>query len=263
MLINLFRHRDYIWRTAWNDVRTRYAGAGLGFVWNLLQPLSLILVFTVVFTSLMPHSAIRTSAGADVHYTVYLCAAMLPWIAFSDCLNRGTASFVTNAIYLRKLPIPEQVFVAQAALSSMFSLAISFVILLAVALVLGHHPTWHWLLLPVPLALLIAMGFGLGLLLGTINAFIRDVGQIVPIVLQVAFWLFPIAYFEDLLDKPYRSLLQLNPVYPFLTSIRDLFVWGRMPPIESWPLMLGWCAVTSIVGYVVLRRLRPELRDVV
>jgi ABC-type polysaccharide/polyol phosphate export permease len=263
VIFNLYRHRGYIWRTAWSEVRTRYAGAGLGVLWNFIQPLAMILIFTVVFTSIMRSRSITLADGRTIHYTVYLCAAMLPWNAFCECVTRGTQAFVANAIYLRKLPIPEQVFVAQSALSALIHLAISFTVLVVVALVLGHTPTWHWALVPIPAALLIAMGFGIGLVLGTLNAFIRDIGQIVPIILQVGFWLYPIVYDASILPPDLREALLFNPVYPFLTSIRDLFISQRVPGIGMWIGMLAWTGATSAIGYLVLRRLRPELRDVI
>jgi len=263
VIVNLYRHRGYIWRTAWSEVRTRYAGAGLGFLWNIIQPLAMILIFTIVFTGIMRSRSIVLPGGGTVHYTVYLCAAMLPWGAFGECITRGTLAFVNHAIYLRKLPIPEQVFVAQAALGALIHLGISFVILVGIALALGHAPTWHWALLPIPAALLIAMGFGIGLVLGTLNAFVRDVGQVVPIALQIGFWLYPICYNAEALPEGLRTALLFNPVYPFLTAIRELFVAGEMPGAGLWAGMIGWTLATSAIGYLVLRRLRPELRDVI
>jgi len=258
MIINLYKHRGYIWRTAISDVRNRYAGAGLGAVWNLIQPLAMIIVFTVIFTSIL---ATRTSL--KVHYTVYLCSALLPWTAFAECIGRGTQSFVTNAIYLRKLPIPEQVFAAQTALSTAISLSLSYAVLMAVAVVLGHYPSWHWLLLPAPLLLLIAMGFGIGMALGTLNAFIRDIGQLVPILLQIGFWSYPIVYHQDFVPAWLRRALPWNPVYPFLHSIRELFIDRHVPGPLMWLEMIWWVCVSSLIGYMVLRRLRPELRDVI
>lgn len=263
MILNLYRHRGYIWRTAWSETRTRYAGAGLGIVWNFLQPLAMIAVFWMVFENVMPQHGLKAANGTEIHYLVYLCSALLPWNAFAECVNRGTHSFVSNAVYLRKMPIPEQVFVAQSALGALINLGISFGILLVVALVVGHQPSWHWLLLPIPVAMLMALGFGFGLGLGTVNAFIRDVGQIVPIVLNVGFWLYPIAYPETVLPAVVRDLLPFNPVHPFLACIRDLFVWHRMPEASTWLLMLAWTAGVGGVGYVILRRLRRELRDVI
>lgn len=258
MIVNLYKHRGYIWRTAWSEVRTRYAGAGLGAVWNLLQPLSMIMIFTVIFTRVMTQTA-----PLNVPYPVYLCAALLPWSAFAECINRGTHAFVTNAVYLRKLPIPEQVFVAQTALSTAIGLSLSFAVLVIISITLGHTPSWHWALLPVPLALLIGMGFGLGMMLGTLNAFIRDVGQLVPIIMQVWFWTYPVVYRLENLPPGMRAAVRYNPIYPFMEAIRDLFLKREIPDLNLWLGMLGWTLLASAVGYLVLRRLRPELRDVI
>jgi lipopolysaccharide transport system permease protein len=258
LIADLYRHRGYIWRTALTDVRTRYAGSGLGPVWNILQPLALILIFTLVFSTIM-----RRMDVGGVHYTVYLCSALLPWAAFGDCLARSANAFIANAIYLRKLPIPEQVFVAQTALSAAISLAISFSLLVLLAMALGHMPSWHWLLLPFPMALLLGLGFGIGMVLGTINAFIRDVGQLVPIVIQIGFWSYPIVYHESFLPEAVQRVLPWNPVYPFLHSIRELFIMRTIPEPALWGQMLLWTCFAAVVGHLVLRRLRPELRDVI
>ncbi len=258
MIVNLYRHRGYIWRNALADVRNRYVGSTMGIVWNILQPLLLIAVMAVVFSKIM-HRPDRDS----VPYIVYLCSAMLPWFAFAECLNRGTQSFVANAAYLRRLPIPEQVFVAQTALSTAIGLVISYALLIIVALSFGHAPSWHWLLLPIPLGLLITLGFGIGLALGTVNAFIRDVGQIVPVLVQVGFWSFPIVYNSDQVPRLMQKVLPFNPVYPCLQGIRELFLARQVPDLSLWLMMAAWALVACAGGYLVLRKLRPELRDVI
>jgi ABC-type polysaccharide/polyol phosphate export permease len=258
MVIGLFKHRGYIWRTAWSDVRTRYAGAGLGALWNILQPLAMILIFTVIFTGLIPQAD-----KLGVAYPVFLCSALLPWSAFAECINRGTQAFHSNAVYLRKLPIPEQVFVAQTAVSTAIGLSLSFLVLVIVAMAMGHMPSWHWLLLPGPLLLLIGLAFGLGLALGTLNAFIRDVGQAVPIVIQIWFWLYPIVVPIENLPKWFQKAVVFNPVYPYIESIRALFISRVVPGPALWLAMLAWTAGAAALGYVVLRRLRAELRDVI
>ena len=258
MIINLYKHRGYIWRTALAEVRTRYAGAGLGALWNLLQPLSMILIFTAIFTRLMP--------GADVlgaPYPVYLCAGLLPWSAFGECINRGTFAFITNAVYLRKMPIPEQVFVAQTALATTIGLGVSFAALITVAAFLGHYPSWHWLLLPGPMLLLIGLGFGIGLVPGTLNAFIRDVGQAVPIIMQIWFWLTPVVYVKSKMSPALSAVITWNPAYPYIESIRTLFIDRAIPSPTLWLAMIAWTMAAGAIGYAVLRKLRPELRDVI
>lgn len=261
MLASLIRHRGYVWGAALADLRNRYAGSTGGALWNVLQPLLMIAVFTVVFTSIMARPA--APGGDDVPYVVYLCSALLPWYALAECVTRGTHALSANALYLRKSAMPEQVFVAQTAVAGAMSLAVSFTLLILVALAFGHQPAWTWLLLPVPLALLIALGFGVALALAAVYVFIRDVGQAVPVLLQAGFWTFPIVYHAEQLPGWAHRLLPYNPVYPALTGVRELFLFGRVPGVELWAGMVLWAAAALLLGSLVLRKLRPEIRDVI
>jgi ABC-type polysaccharide/polyol phosphate export permease len=258
VIINLYKHRGYIWRTGVAEVRHHYAGSALGVLWNVVQPLCMIGVLTIIFTTVF-----NRPDTDNVPYVVYLCSAMLPWSAFGECLTRGAQSFIANATYLRKLPIPEQVFVAQSAVGSLIHLGINYGLLVIVALIAHCTPTWHWLLLPLPLSLLIALGFGFGVGLGTVNAFIRDVGSFLPFVIQIGFWFYPIVYNPAKLPTVMKAAILCNPVYPFLESIRMLFLHPQVPGPGLWLGMILWCIASSAIGYSILRKLRPELRDVI
>ncbi|QYK48589.1 MAG: ABC transporter permease [Phycisphaeraceae bacterium] len=259
MLAALYRHRVYIARTAWRDVRHRHVGSAAGAAWNILRPVALIAVFTIVFGQVMTG---RDGGGfTGIHFTLYLCAALLPWTAFSEAVSRGTHALVGGAAYLRKLAIDEEVYVAQSVLSAGISLVISMVLLLGLALVLGHGPFVTWLLLPLPLALLLLFGMGLGMALGTVFVFVRDVRQIVEIALLIGFWTVPIVYDPRIVPEWFRATFPFNPVYPFLHAVRDLFLAGTLPTLGTWALMLLWTVASIAFGQMVLERLRPEIRD--
>jgi ABC-type polysaccharide/polyol phosphate export permease len=258
MVVGLVQHRGYIWRNAWAELRNRYAGSiGAGF-WSVLQPLLLIGVFTVVFTKIMH----RPDRGA-AHYVVYLCSALLPWFAVAECINRGTHAFVTGAALLRKLALPEPVFVAQSAAVAAIGLAISYGLLIILAAGLGQTAAWAWVLLPLPLGVLLLTGFGFALGLATLHAFVRDVGHGVPVLLQVGFWSYPVVYNAEDLPASIQRLLPYNPVYPALTATRELFLQGTVPGPELWAGMAGWALAANAFGYSVFHALRRELRDVV
>lgn len=261
MIADLYANRGYVWGAALADLRNRYAGSIGGALWNILQPLLMIAVFTAVFTGLMAREGVP--GEGDAPYVVYLCSALLPWYALAECITRGTHALSANALYLRKSAIPEQVFVAQTAVSAALSLAVSFTLLILVALAFGHEPSWAWLLLPLPLTLLIALGFGLGLALGAVYVFIRDVAQGVPVLLQAGFWTFPIVYRAEVVPEWLRRALPYNPVYPALTGVRELFLFGRVPSVELWAGMVLWAGAAVLLGSLVLRKLRPEIRDVI
>jgi lipopolysaccharide transport system permease protein len=128
--------------------------------------------------------------------------------------------------------------------------------------VLGQPPHWTWLLLPVVAVLWQSLGFGIGLLLGTLNVFFRDLAQVLGVAFQIWMWSLPVIYLEDFLPSGYRSLLAFNPAYPFLRALRDVFIDSRAPEVWVWASMLVWVALAAWLGFLVLGKLRAEIRDV-
>ena len=253
-------YRAFIWNSAIHDLRYRYVGSAIGVFWNILIPLAQILIYTAVFSAIMP---VRLpGSGATNAFAIYLCAGLLPWLGFSECITRGTHCFLENANYLKKLPIPEQVFVAQNAVSATLSLGVSMALLLAVAFALGSNLTWAWLSVAPLVLLLQCVGFGLGLILGSLNVFFRDIGQVLPIALQMWMWLTPIVYLKEILPPALQRLQAFNIAYPFVDSLHGAIMQGTWPALSSWGWMFCWALTAPLIGYVILRRLRPEIRDV-
>src|SRR6202795_4043404 len=177
-------------KNALSDVRYRYAGSAMGIAWNVITPLAQIVIYSFVFSQIMVTRL--TDLGSNVSFTLYLCAGLLPWAAFADCVLRGANAFIENAMYLKKLPIPEQVFVAQNAAAATLFLGISMTLLGVVTAISGGSLSPAWLGVPAVLALFQAFGFGLGLIFSTLNVFLRDIGQVLTIALQLWMWVTPI-----------------------------------------------------------------------
>jgi lipopolysaccharide transport system permease protein len=261
MLTSVISHRRLVWQHALLHLRHRYAGTGLGVVWNVLHPLAMIVVYSIVFGAIMRPAAVPGFDG-PMAYVFYLCAGFLPWMSFAEALTRGTTAFTDNAAYLKKLPVPEPVFIAQAVASSMLGLAISFSLLIVIALIAGLRPTLYWLLIPLPLLSLSLMGFGLGLLLGTLNAFFRDVSQMLGVALQVVFWTTPIVYLVEILPPALRSAVAWHPITPVVDATRELFLLGRVPTMATCVLLVVWPLASLVLGSWVFGKLRREIRDV-
>jgi lipopolysaccharide transport system permease protein len=259
MIVNLWRYRAYILKTALSDVRYRYAGSAMGIAWNVITPLAQILIYSVVFSQIMVTR--QTGLGSSASFALYLCAGLLPWAAFSDCILRGANAFIENAHYLKKLPIPEQVFVAKNAAAATLFLGISMTVLGLVTVSLGGGLPLSWTGIPVALLLFQGFGFGLGLLFGTLNVFLRDIGHALVIALQLWMWVTPIVYVETILPARMQGLLAYNPTYPFIDALHRMIVAGQWPRAPQWTAMVFWACAAPVGGYLVLRRLRPELRD--
>ncbi|HEX4123239.1 MAG TPA: ABC transporter permease [Tepidisphaeraceae bacterium] len=257
-MTSLYHYRRFIWQRAVAEVRHRYAGTSFGVVWNVLHPLAVIAIYSAVFSQLMP--ARIPGVNNQFAHVLYLCSGILPWLAFSECVTRGASAFLDNAMYLKKLPMPEQVFVASTAASATLGLAISFSLLLAVALALGLRPNQYWLLLPIPLVLLQVLGFALGLLLGTLNVFFRDIGQFLVVSLQLVFWTVPVVYMTDQVPVP-GWVFRWHPLYPPLNAIHDLFLFSRLPDKATCIGLVAWPAIFLSMGWLAFSRLRGEIRD--
>jgi ABC-type polysaccharide/polyol phosphate export permease len=258
VIAEIWHYRGWIWDSALSDLRHRYAGSGLGIFWNVVNPLLMLGLYVFIFTRvLIPRFS---GANSSLLFPLYLSAGFLPWITFADGIVRSTQSLVTNAVHLKRVALPETVFVAQASVSTMLSMFIAVALLPLLALFLGQEPSWTWLLLPLVIILWQAFGFGIGLALGTINVFFRDVSQILIVLLQVWMWSVPIVYVEDMVPEPYRGILPFNPAYPFVTALRGA-VMDSVAPAWIWAAMVGWAALAIAIGLGVMFRLRSEVRD--
>jgi lipopolysaccharide transport system permease protein len=260
MIINLYKYRNFILKTSWSGFRHRYAGASMDFLWNVVQPLALILLYFTVFSTVFS-SRIGGSEGNPIMFALYLCSGFLSWNAAIECATYGANAFVNNAIYLKKLPMPEQVFVAKEAAVATYSLVVSFIMLIVIAGLFKHFPSWTWLLLPLPLILFQCFAFGLGMFLGIMNVFFKDVGHSLAIIFQIWFWLTPIVYPVTILPEFMQNITAINPAFHYITAIRDIFLYHQFPETRIWVSMTSWSLATPIIAYLILRRLRPEIRD--
>jgi lipopolysaccharide transport system permease protein len=194
-------------------------------------------------------------------YAVFLCAGILPWFVFAECVGRGTTALLANESYLKKLAIPESVFVAQLVTTSGLTLGLYAVALMAIALATGVPAHGAWLLIPVVLFLFLGLCFGLALILATVTVFFRDVTQIVSIVLQFWFWLTPIVYDETSLGPRLTEVMKWNPPTAYIVAVRRLLVDGTVPAAGDWLWMAGLALLLSGLGASVLQRLSSDLRD--
>jgi len=256
MLKTLFSYRRYIIVNAISEVRTRYAGTTLGVAWNIVHPLTVVLVLSAVLSGLSPRNP-----GSGLEMAIFISTGLIPWLGFADSISRGVTSLVENASFLRKLPIPEEVYVAKSICSSMIYFAILLVLLIALALFGGRRPGPIWLLV-IPVALLSSLlAFGLTLALSAANVFARDIGHAVPVFLQIGLWAAPILYPPEVAPQIILWTQHINPFMPFLTAFRDLLLDSQIPGLTTWGVMGGWTAGALALGTIVMNRLRGDLRD--
>jgi lipopolysaccharide transport system permease protein len=259
LFASLWSYRQYILAGALRELKQRYAGSGMGILWHVVTPLTQIAVYFVVFSRFMGEQG--GGPYSPEGYALFLCAGILPWFVFADCVSRGTTSLLANEGYLKKLAIPEGVFVAQTVTTSGLTLGLYAVALMVIAMATGIPPRPAWLFIPVVLLLFLGLGFGLAVILATVTVFFRDVAQIMSIVLQFWFWLTPVVYDETSLGPRLTEIMRWNPPTAYIIATRRLLIEGSMPAAPDWLWMAGLAVLFSAVGASMLQRLSSDLRD--
>jgi len=267
MVLNLWKYRRLILRNAINDLRNRYRGSVAGYLWNIFVPLAQIIVFATIFSVLMQARLPRMPGMEDrFNFVIFLCAGLLPWNAFADTLSRGVSSLAGNAGYLKKLPVPEQFFVAQDTCSGFFSGLIAIALFMLFSIIFaGYGPRAQWIQVIPALVLFMGFAFGLGLFLSCLNVFFRDIQPLMGVIILLWFWLTPVVYVETMfVDTQHEwvlSLLPLNPAYHFVHAFQDAVYRSTWVAPGVWATCLAITLAVNAIAYLVLRRLRADIRD--
>jgi ABC-type polysaccharide/polyol phosphate export permease len=143
------------------------------------------------------------------------------------------------------------------------SLLISMSLLFVVNIVIGANIGWTWLLVPFILILMQGFGFGLGLILSSLNVFFNDIGQMLGVTIRVWIWLTPIIYTKDILPEKFAIFMNFNPAYPYIDALHNTIVYRELPVNWHWGVMAVYALAAPAIGYLILRKLRPEIRDVI
>lgn len=240
------KNRELIWALALKELRVRYKRSALGFIWALLNPLMMMVILTIVFSTI-------TRIAVD-YYPVFLISALLPWTFFSQALSYSVESIVGNAELLKKIRVAKSVFPLAALVANVINFLLSLVPLLLILVFLRFPFHWTWVYLPVPLIGLFLFTAGCAFFFATANVFFRDVSHIVQIVLSGWFYLSPVLYSIDFLPHKYKLLLRFNPMLYILNGFRMAIYYGQLPTIQNVAASLAVGAITLILGYSIFRR---------
>ncbi len=255
----LWAYRGFILGSVKREFQSKYRNSVLGAAWNILNPLSMIVVYTVIFSEVMK----ARLPGVDTTYafSIYLCAGLLTWGLFSEITNSATNVFVTNGNLLKKLSFPRLCLPVIVVANALLNFAIVFGIFLLFLIITGNFPGLPFIALVPLLCLQVAFSIGLGISLGMLNVFFRDVGQFFGIFLSFWFWLTPIVYPPTILPANIQVYMRWNPMHPIISAYQDVLVFSRWPQWRSlWPMAM-LSVILCAYGLYLFRRRAGEMVD--
>ena len=232
MLRALWAYRSFVWSSVVREFHGKYRESLLGAFWSVANPLTMIVIYTVVFGQLM-RPQLAGHEQTPFAFSIYLCAGVITWGLFAEMLGRLNGVFLEHGNLIKKSNFPRICLPAIVATSALVNFGIVFGLYLAFLALIGHWPGWALLAVIPLLALQVLFTLGLGIFLGTLNVFFRDVGQLTGIVVQFWFWLTPIVYVFDTLPELARHALKYNPLQPLMAAYQTIFLSQRLPDFSS------------------------------
>ena len=259
MLAGIWRYRGFSGGSLKREFQSKDRNSLLGAAWTVLNPLAMILVYTVIFAQVM-HNRLQ-GVDSPFAYSIYLCAGVLVWGLFAEITGRGQTVFLENANLIKKLQFPRICLPIIVVLNALINFGIIFALFTIFLVVSGNFPGWVFVaLLPVLLAMVL-FAIGIGMVLGVLNVFFRDVGQFFAILLQFWFWFTPIVYSASILPENVRSLLRFNPMAAVVMACQNILVYGQLPHWRSLLPVTVLGVLFCALGMQLFRKRAGEMVD--
>lgn len=259
-LKHIKNNRKLLFTLAYSDFKQQYLGSYLGILWAVLRPSLFVFVIWLIFSLGFK----RGSGDGDTPFVLWLLCGMIPWFFFAEAVNKGMSAIVSNAYLVKKVAFRVGILPLVKVLSSLGIHLILIILLVVIFLLNGFHPTLYWLQLPFYILCTAMLVLGLGWLTSSLRVFVKDVKEIIGVIIQFGFWLTPIFWSFKRIPEEYHYLIKLNPMVYIVEGFRDTFIyevwfWERGADTLQF---LATTIFFLIVGAIVFKRLRPHFGDV-
>lgn len=235
LLLSAWQYRYFILSSIQVEFKGRFARSRLGGLWVIIHPLIQAAIFALVLGQLLS-GRLPGMANNKLAYPIYLLAGTLAWTLFTEVIIRCLTVFIDNANLLKKLVFPKICLPLIVTGSALVNNLFLFAGILLIVMVMGFIPGINIIWIPLLTVINLALALGIGLILGTLNVFMRDIGQVIPIILQLGFWFTPIAYSPNVVPAAFQGWMKLNPMYWVVQGYHNAILYNASP---SWLPLLG------------------------
>lgn len=231
----------------YKNLQLKYKHSALGFLWSLLHPFLYLLIFLAIFSTAFP---------SIQNYPLYVLSGLVFWIYFSGGTNQLCMVFIKNSHLIKALNVPKSIYALTELGSELVSFLLGLIPFMFIMYFLGMNFTLNLLYL-IPVILLFSVFvFALGVILGSLNVFFRDVGILWNTINPALFYLSPIAYSYNIIPEQYKFIVKYNPMYHFLEIIRDVLYLGHAPSAHYVGRCLLITGVASLLAILIYRKTR-------
>lgn len=249
----LYNYREMLSNLVKKDLKVRYKGSVLGFLWTFLNPLLQLVVYTIVFSTIM-------KVDIDKFY-IYLFIGLIPWLFFATCIQAGSVSILMNKDLIKKIYFPRIILPISTVNSTFMNMFYSMIVVLLTILVSGIGFSKYILLLPVAMIMQYILVLGMTFMFSALNVYFRDLEYILNIIVMIWFYLTPIVYKIEMIPEKYRFWFYLNPMTGIINFYRNILYYKRMPSFNAFGGILIYGIIMIVIGYFVFEKLQKNFAE--
>jgi lipopolysaccharide transport system permease protein len=255
---NLVRRRTLLFQLVRRDFEQRFVGSAAGWVWGVIHPVVSLLSWIFVF-----QICLKTPPPEGVqNYSLWLFCGVLPWLLFSDTVQRSASSLLDHRNLVTKTVFPSEVLPVSIFLSSLVNHLIGLVLAIAAVAIWLRHFSATVFLLPVYMILLGMFAVGMGWIFAGLQVYLRDTAQVLAVILTFWFWMTPIFISEDKVPVALRFVIRANPLAYLVHAYRERLLTYRMPDLREIAVIAAYSAAVFILGGLIFRHLKRGFADV-
>lgn len=253
LIKELYDYREMIYMMVRRDLRSRYKGSILGFFWTFLNPLLQIMVYGVVFSTVM---------RVDIeNFYIYLFVGFVPWFMLSSAVNQGATCIQSQSNLVEKIYFPRMVLPLSTVLTCFVNMLLSELVVFAVLLLSGFGLSGYIIALPPIMLIQLLFVFGIVLVVSACTVYVRDLAHILEIVTMAWFYATPICYTPEMLPEEFRFLLYANPMSGIVDCYRQALYYKEWPDLSMAMLALSIGVVTVFAGGVIFQHLQKGFAE--
>ncbi len=250
----LYDYRQMILSLVKKDLRGRYKGSVLGFLWTFINPLFQLIIYTIVFSTIL-------KSDIDKYY-LFLFVALIPWIFFSSALTGGASSVLAQQSMVTKIYFPREVLPISYVTSSFVNMIYCFIIVFIIVFISGTKINFTAILfLPVVMIIEYFLALGIALVSSSVTVYFRDCEHILGIVSMGWMYLTPIMYSVEIVPDEYRNLFYFNPMTSIITAYRDILYYSKIPDMETLTNAVILAVLFMIAGMFVFGKLKKHFAE--
>lgn len=249
----LYSYRQMLKSLVLSDLRTRYKGSVLGFLWTFINPLLTLIVYTVVFSTVMRMNV--------EHYAVFMFIGLLPWINFSSSIITSAGSMIQNSNLIKKIYFPHEVLPLSNVIGGIVNYLFGMIVLCIAIWIDGVNFSYHVIYFPIILLLQFILTLALSLIVSSVTVYFRDVDHILRALIMAWFYFTPIVYPSSMIPEKYQFIFEANPAKSIFASYQDIFYYHRNLDWYAVGVDFIIASILLVIGWLVFSRLKRNFAE--